>query len=274
MFLYIFRVFSHNHLDIIPTSVLFLSNMGVTLSTHSTLAPLSLASTIIGFVSFSFTVATLLRVFWGNILTILNAHDEIHDLLSNLRVQLYEERQSLRNLRRHNKEWGKRRRSKGLPLPRLDDLTIRSMQDTLRHLARRFKALERPFLDRESASGRRRYRKSFSPNPRDTWDSEKGLRSQEREWDRELDDEDDPRTQGDVYCNITLGKRILWVRRRSDALAIIEAVSRLQTRRTARQVGEIAVALYEYGDTIEDMDESMQEIELRFAKIVGIRRVT
>ncbi|KAH0291658.1 hypothetical protein M436DRAFT_43469 [Aureobasidium namibiae CBS 147.97] len=248
--------------------------MGVTLSTHSTLAPLSLASTIIGFISFSFTIATLLRVFWGNISTVLNAHDEIHDYLSNLRVQLYEERQSLRNLRRHNKEWGKRRRTRGLPLPRLDDLTIRSMQDTLRHLTRRFRSLERPFLDQDSVPGRRRYRKSFSPNPRDTWDSEKGLRSQEKEWDKELDDEEDPRTQGDVYCNITLGKRIVWLRQRSDALAIIEAVSRLQTRRTARQVGEIAVALYEYGDTIEDLDESMQEIETRFSKIVGIRRVT
>jgi hypothetical protein len=248
--------------------------MGVTLSTHSTLSPLSLASTIIGFVSFSFTIATLLRVFWGNISTVLNAHDEIHDYLGNLKVQLYEERQSLRNLRRHNKEWGKRRRSKGLPLPRLDDLTIRSMQDTLRHLSRRFKTLERPFLDQSSVPGRRRYRKSFSPNQRDTWDSEKGLRSQERALDKDPDDEDDPRTQGDVFCNITLGKRILWVRQRSDALAIMEAVSRLQTRRTARQVGEIAVALYEYGDTIEDLDESMQEIEVRFSKIVGIRRVT
>jgi hypothetical protein len=92
--------------------------------------------------------------------------------------------------------------------------------------------------------------------------------------DKDLDDEDDPRTQGDVFCNITLGKRILWVRQRSDALAIMEAVSRLQTRRTARQVGEIAVALYEYGDTIEGLDEGMQEIEARFSKIVGIRRVT
>ncbi|CAD0101126.1 unnamed protein product [Aureobasidium mustum] len=247
--------------------------MGITLSTHTTLAPLSLASTIIGFVSFSFTLATLLRVFWGNITTILNAHDEIHDLLNSLRVQLYEERESLRNIRRHNKEWRKRGRCKGLPLPRLDDLAIRSMQDTLHHLTRKFKELERPFLDQHSASGRRRYRKTFSPIPSDTWDSEKGLRSQELEWDRELDDEDDPRTHGDVSCNVTLGKRILWVRQRTDVLAIIKAVSRLQTRRTARQVGEIAVALYEYGDTIEDMDEGMQEIEARLNHVVGIRRV-
>ncbi|KAI5254089.1 hypothetical protein E4T42_02627 [Aureobasidium subglaciale] len=215
--------------------------MGITLSTHSTLAPLSLASTIIGFVSFSFTIATLLRVFWGNITTVTHAHDEIHDYLSNLRVQLYEERESLRNLRRHNKDWGKRRRSEGLPLPRLDDLTIRSMQDTLRHLTRRFKTLERAFLDQESAYGRRRYRKSLSPNPRDTLDSEKGLCSKETE---------------------------------SDALAIMEAVSRLQTRRTARQVGEIAVALYEYGDTVKDLHDGLHEVEARFCKIAGIRTVT
>ncbi|KAI5211920.1 hypothetical protein AUEXF2481DRAFT_26793 [Aureobasidium subglaciale EXF-2481] len=249
--------------------------MGITLSTHSTLAPLSLASTIIGFVSFSFTIATLLRVFWGNITTVTNAHDEIHDYLSNLRVQLYEERESLRNLRRHNKDWGKRRRSEGLPLPRLDDLTIRSMQDTLRHLTRRFKTLERAFLDQESAYGRRRYRKSLSPNPRDTLDSEKGLCSKETELDKENDDdEEDPRTQGDAFCNITLGKRILWLRRRSDALAIMEAVSRLQTRRTARQVGEIAVALYEYGDTVKDLHDGLHEVEARFCKIAGIRTVT
>ena len=247
--------------------------MGVTLSTHSALAPISLASTIIGFISFSFTVATFLRVFWDNISTILHAHDEIHDYMSNLRVQLYEERQSLRNIRRHNKEWGQRRRHHRLLLPRLDDLTIRSMQETLRHLTRRFKALERPFLDRGTIGGRRRYRRSFSPNPRDTWDSEKGVRSKEVEFDRELDEEDDPRTQDDDYCNITLGKRIIWLRRRSEALAIIEAVSRLQTRRTARQVGEIAVALYEYGDTIEDLDEGVQEIQVHLNKLAGIRRV-
>ncbi|KAG9939307.1 hypothetical protein KCV02_g5137, partial [Aureobasidium melanogenum] len=260
--------------------------MGVTLSTHTTVSPLALASTIIGFVSFSLTLATLLRVFWGNITTVFNAHDEIHDLLSSLRVQLYEERESLRNIRRHNKEWRKRGRSRGLPLPRLDDLAIRSMQDTLHHLTRKFKALERPFLDQHSTSGHRRYRKTFSPLPGDSWDSEKGLRSQELEWDRELDDEVDPRIHGDVSCNVTLGKRILWVRRRTDVLAIIEAVSRLQTRRTARQVGEIAVALYEYGDTIEDMGEIVQEMEARssnggwpeprelfYEGDVGIRRV-
>lgn len=247
--------------------------MGVTLSTHSSLAPISMASTIIGFISFSFTIATFLRVFWDNITTITNAHDEIHDYMSNLRVQLYEERQSLRNLRRHNKEWGQRRRTKGPPLPRLDDLTIKSMQSTLRHLTRRFRSLERPFLDKNTADGRRRYRRSFSPDPRDPWDSEKGLRSRDREWDRDLDDEEDPRTQGDHYCNITLGKRILWLRRRTDALAIIEAVSRLQTRRTARQIGEISVALHEYGDTIDDLDEGILEIEARLSKVIGIRRV-
>jgi hypothetical protein len=246
--------------------------MGVTLSTNSTLSPISLASTIIGFVSFSFTIATLLRVFWGNIAALTNAHDEIHDYLSSLRVQLYEERQSLRTLRRHNKEWGQRRRPRGIPRPAIDDLTLRAMQDTLRRLTRRFKALERVFLDQNTIGGRRRYRRSFSPSPapRHNWDSEKGVRSKERE---DLDDEDDPRTQRDDYCSITLGKRILWLRRRSDALAIIEAVSRLQTRRTARQVGEMAVALHEYEGSMEDLDESMQQIQARFSKIVGIRRV-
>lgn len=41
--------------------------MGVAISTQSTLAPVSLASTVIGFVSFAFTVATAVRVFWENV---------------------------------------------------------------------------------------------------------------------------------------------------------------------------------------------------------------
>jgi hypothetical protein len=41
------------------------------------LAPISAASTIIGFISFAFTLGTFLRVFWGNIMTIMNARREI-----------------------------------------------------------------------------------------------------------------------------------------------------------------------------------------------------
>jgi len=81
--------------------------MGVAVSTQSPLAPVSLASSVVGFAGFAFTVATAIGVFWSNLQTFAAAPTEIHDSLSNLRQSLYEERAHLRKARRH----GRRRRS-------------------------------------------------------------------------------------------------------------------------------------------------------------------
>jgi len=50
-------------------------------------------------------------------------------------------------------------------------------------------------------------------------------------------------------------------------------VQGLQTRRIARQVGEVAVVLHEYGDVIEEMRHSISITENRMNRVVGIRRV-
>ena len=73
--------------------------MGITVS-HSTLAPISLTSTIIGFISFAFTVGTFFKVFWQSILTLKAAPSEITDYLSNLKQALLEERRHLRKVRK------------------------------------------------------------------------------------------------------------------------------------------------------------------------------
>jgi len=51
--------------------------MGIHISRTAALAPISAASTVIGFVSFGVTVGTFLRVFWGNIQTVMHARREI-----------------------------------------------------------------------------------------------------------------------------------------------------------------------------------------------------
>lgn len=76
--------------------------MGITVS-HTNYAPLSLVSTILGFVSFTFTLATLLKVFWSNLGTFGAAPEEIQDYLSNLKQGLLEERRHLRRVRRRLK---------------------------------------------------------------------------------------------------------------------------------------------------------------------------
>ncbi|KAH7138614.1 hypothetical protein B0J11DRAFT_610129 [Dendryphion nanum] len=78
--------------------------MGVTVS-HSTLAPISLVSTIIGFISFGFTLGTFFNVFWSSIVTIKNAPNQITDYLSSLKEGLLEERHHLRRVRRRLRKW-------------------------------------------------------------------------------------------------------------------------------------------------------------------------
>ena len=56
------------------------------------LNPLSYASIIIGFISFVFTLLTLLRLIWGNIIGLWEAPDEIRYAFANLKSALLEER--------------------------------------------------------------------------------------------------------------------------------------------------------------------------------------
>ncbi|KAF2119300.1 hypothetical protein BDV96DRAFT_642335 [Lophiotrema nucula] len=77
--------------------------MGVTVS-HSTLAPISMASTIIAFIGFGFTLGTFFNVFWKSIMTLTSAPSEIADYLSNLKQGLLEERRHLRRVKRRLKK--------------------------------------------------------------------------------------------------------------------------------------------------------------------------
>jgi hypothetical protein len=73
--------------------------MGITVS-HTNYAPISLVSTLIGFVSFAFTLGTFIKVFWSNLGTFAAAPHEINDYLSSLKQGLLEERRHLRRSRR------------------------------------------------------------------------------------------------------------------------------------------------------------------------------
>ena len=73
--------------------------MGVTVS-NTAFSPLSLISTIIGFISFTFTLATLLKVSWSNLATFNAAPEEIKNILSSLKQALLEERRHLRRVRK------------------------------------------------------------------------------------------------------------------------------------------------------------------------------
>lgn len=208
--------------------------MGVTISKTSELSPLSLVSTVFGFLGFAFTIATFLRVTWENIQTINGASTQISDYLGNLKQGLYEERAHLRKVRR----WQRRRTSfqggrrggpdkaddywygHGYPDSKdlhYDDQSTRVMREAIRNLIREFRELEEHFL-RDDVE--RRYR---DPHVRNG------------EGYAQSDDEEYYKTE---YRTTGFRERYLWLRKKGAVVDMMATLSRLETRRIAREVGE------------------------------------
>jgi hypothetical protein len=131
--------------------------------------------------------------------------------------ELYEERNHLRIVRR-------RRRA-------IDegDLTMRVLYEAIRNMLQDFKALERRFL----------------VNPHEYWEpyANNGYYATEKDggterggrWirDRGYTDEDD--YENTEYKSVNLWQRVVWIRTRTAVIDIAGRLSRVQTRRIARQ---------------------------------------
>ena len=176
------------------------------------LAPISYASSIIGFCSFAFTLLTLLRVSWGAILTIFAAPREAKDYFDNLRQELYELREDLRRTRKRHKQEDKHEPKSSKSS--METGSLRVLNDTVKHLQRDFKRLERPFLQ-------------------ETRDDDGDIDSA---WTHYT-----VYTAKINYCNMDLRRRITWLRSKSEANSIAERVNRIQTRRIASEIYNIQV---------------------------------
>ncbi|KAK5170884.1 uncharacterized protein LTR77_004028 [Saxophila tyrrhenica] len=251
--------------------------MGIVISTGTPTSPFFLTSGIIGFVSFAFTLGTFVRVIWTNLETLCEAHHEVHSYLTNLRTELLEERANLKMMR------------KGMEL---DDVSLKTMSDVVRQLCKKMKELERPFLaEGEAGIGdanghrkrARRRNSSLSPPHYDhaaySSPPEKGSRrrstNHDDEYNGEGDEVDDDSfwAQRTRYADFTLGKRWTWLRKKADAQQILEAMTRLQTRRIARQVGGMAMLMHEYGCETLELNETVRRIDERVSRVVGVRRM-
>lgn len=263
--------------------------MGVVISTNSTLAPISLASSIIGFVSFAFTLATFFKVVWINLETLSEPAHEVHTYLNILREELLEERASLRGLKKVSKK--KARPSKRVPPElrdllalELDEVSLKTMQDNIRHLIRQFEQLESHYLEGheegiKQAKKRSRRKTDVSPSPHYEHSAyaspprgEKRTRSEERENDRRVED-DLYWAQRVRYARYDLGRRMRWIYDKPTAQTLFGTLSRLQTRRIARQVNTIAVMMGELGPSIFEAQDSMSRMDDRLSRVVGVRRV-
>jgi len=267
--------------------------MGLVVSTTAT-SPFFLVSGIIGMVSFAFTLGTFFKVVWANLATLTEAKHEVHSYLTNLRQELLEERTSLKFLKKACK---KRTRARDSRYSRdvedyldlqLDAATIKTMSDAVRHMIRQFQTLEKPFLEpgeegiqqaTNSSSNRRSRRRGHSSSPYYTHEAyrspsyEKRARGPPNNEDYDDDDGDVFWPQRVRYCDFTLHKRFQWLRRKSDAQRLFGDLSRMQTRRTARQVGGIALMMNDFAGTLARVDGSLGGIEDRLQRVIGVRRV-
>lgn len=185
-------------------------------------------------------------------------------MLSTLAVELAEERLSLRELRRHERVSGPF--SVDLASgPTLDIAAIASLQSSLRRLTKQFQIVEEPFLATpEEVEARRAHRRRRLRRHSDG--GEKSKSGEEYL-------EDDAIRMEDLYEAKTLGQKWKWLHSRAEVNKLIEYVSKLQTRRIATQVAEIACMLHSYKQTMDDVRKSAIATEDRMSRVVGMRRV-
>ena len=271
--------------------------MGVVVSSGTPTSPFFFTSVTIGFVSFTFTLGTFLKVVWVNLETVSEAQHQVHSYLTNLRTELLEEKSSLKIMRKgikkHNRMLQREDRDSVMGME-LDDVSLKTMNDSIRHLCRRFKELEKPFLE-EGAAGigdapnhrtRARRRNSsvsppryahaaYSSPPEKHTHARSRARSNHEKGNHEDEEaeEDAFWAQRTQHADFTLRRRLKWLSKKSEAQDLFETLSRLQIRRIARQVGGMAVMMHEYGSGTMELNETVRRIDERVSRVVGVRRV-
>lgn len=241
--------------------------MGVTLSTHSTLAPVSFASTITGFISFAFTTATLIRVFWSEIADIVNAPTQVKTQLGNLRAALWEERDHLRRARRRRARWIRSRAGSGygpLEVDQSESLNFRLLIATIQDMCREFKDIERPFLRPETS------RQELQGELQAAYSST-SRRRRYQEKDLELADD----FYSSEYREIAFWQRVVWTRKAGRVKILADNLAKLQLRRYAAQLDEVEYMLrdvYRNGDILDGIDETVYNMNARLSRYVGEKR--
>lgn len=306
--------------------------MGVVLSTNTEMSSIGFASTVIGFVGFAFTLATLIRVFWDSLMTIKSAPTQIQDFLANLGQGLQEERRHLRRVRqrlrrerarsRRRKDdlseigeqpWGrrpgsrsgrKRRRSGSQPRSaaargrfigeddygsageeRYDnfdgfdyahsDIAMKTLRDSLRHMIASFRQLEAPFLAFPDGG-------TLGPDPSIGITGGAAVTRDEKQprgyYSGEIEEARDERTIDRYYYRTEykacgFKERWIWLQTKTDVLALMESLSRIETRRSAMELGWVAGMMRDMEWEMREFEDRMGTLEQKLSNVVGVRQV-
>ena len=185
----------------------------------ASVAPISYASSIVGFLSFAFTFFTFVRVFWETILTLWSAPKQIHGYMDNLRVEIHNERLYFKTAL-------KRSRSKSKDNRKIRDTVepLRVLNHSVGTIHREFKKLEAPFLE-----------------------------TTPEEEDRDIEKSVDGSVKND-YAPMTLGRRWRWMRCKSDIISLADQVNRIQTQRIACDLSNVLMCVHSLAELFELLD--------------------
>ncbi|KAE8442392.1 hypothetical protein EG329_003408 [Mollisiaceae sp. DMI_Dod_QoI] len=195
------------------------------------LAPISLASVVIGFISFTFTLAIWLHAFWDAFLTLGQAPSQLQDALSALRQALYEEREYLKRKRRRGDGSEGLSSSKSRATIYNDGGPTKVINDAVKDLIREFKVYERPFLETAHTG-----------------------REKELEWSFDA-------TQQYYKCDFV--HRILWLRTKGGIGSIAEKLQKIQTRRIAVETTEMHFQMSDMMGMVREYEHRLRAIEER-----------
>ena len=78
---------------------------------------------------------------------------------------------------------------------------------------------------------------------------------------------------GMEYRRCGFKERYLWLKRKQDVITLSEALSRLEIRRTAHEVGEVLTMVGDIGRDVENVRDCVLTLETRLNRVVGVRRV-
>jgi hypothetical protein len=189
------------------------------------LAPISIASTTIGFISFAFTLAIWTHAFWDAFGTIGAAPQQVQDAFSTLRQGLYEEREYLKRKRRRESSKSKSNSlyAEGGP--------TKVINDAVKDLIKEFKEFEAPFLITRHEG-----------------------REKDLEWSFDA-------TQRYYRCD--LQHRLRWLRVKTGVTNIAVKLQWLQTRRIAVEVTEARFMLADTMGLVRDSEDRLAAIERR-----------
>jgi hypothetical protein len=285
--------------------------MGITLS-HTAFSPLSLTSTIFGFISFALTLSTLLKVSWGNLATFSTAPHEINDYFSSLKQGLLEERRHLRRVKRRlrsvrrdkshgpgtrNQESdseqeyngggrsGQRKRSRrGRKRATMHfDRDIQSMRssgedEALNGMCVTIRDLIQKFRDLEDPF----LKDEYKPRTSGKWSTSSYPQEKTQYYQGHGNADEDSGLAnhmrstnhfGQEYKKCGFRERWLWVRQKSAVVNLSVVLNRVEGRRTAHEMGEVFSMLCNLGRDVEDLRGVLEGVEGRLNRVVGVRRV-